>query len=40
LDGLGTRGDGYHTLEEYIEVQSLVDRGRLLAGLLAFLTEG
>ena len=40
LDGLGARGDGYHTLEEHIEVQSLVDRGRLLAGLLAHLTEG
>lgn len=35
LDGLGVRGGGGHTLEEFIEVQSLVDRGRLLAGLLA-----
>ena len=25
----------YHTLEEYIEVDSLVARGRLIAGLLA-----
>src|SRR3712207_6451924 len=24
LDGLGARGDGYHTLEEHIEVRSLV----------------
>jgi glutamate carboxypeptidase len=37
LDGLGVRGAGYHTLEEHIEVASLVDRGRLLAGLIAAL---
>jgi glutamate carboxypeptidase len=35
LDGLGAMGKGYHTLEEYIEVDSLVTRGRLFAGLLA-----
>jgi glutamate carboxypeptidase len=35
LDGLGAMGRGYHTLEEYIEVDSLVTRGRLFAGLLA-----
>jgi glutamate carboxypeptidase len=35
LDGLGAIGRGYHTLEEYIEVDSLVTRGRLFAGLLA-----
>jgi len=34
LDGLGVRGGGGHTLEEFIELPSLVDRGRLLAGLL------
>jgi glutamate carboxypeptidase len=39
LDGLGAAGNGYHTLEEYIEVQSLVDRGRLVAGLLAALND-
>jgi glutamate carboxypeptidase len=38
LDGLGVRGAGYHTLEEHIEVSSLVDRGRLLAGLIAVLS--
>jgi glutamate carboxypeptidase len=38
LDGLGPRGNGYHTLEEHIEVESLVDRGRLMAGLLASLS--
>ena len=35
LDGLGCLGAGYHTLDEHIEVSSLIDRGRLLAGLLA-----
>ncbi len=35
LDGLGAIGKGYHTLNEYIEVESLVTRGRLFAGLLA-----
>jgi glutamate carboxypeptidase len=34
LDGLGAIGKGYHTLEEYIEVESLVARGCLFAGLL------
>jgi len=37
LDGLGVVGNGAHTLEEHIEVKSLVDRGRLMAGLLATL---
>jgi glutamate carboxypeptidase len=37
LDGLGVRGGGGHTLEEYIEVESLIDRGKLMAGLLATL---
>ncbi len=34
LDGLGVRGAGGHTLEEHIVVQSLTDRGRLMAGIL------
>jgi glutamate carboxypeptidase len=37
LDGLGVLGGGYHTLGEYIEIDSLVKRGRLFAGLLATL---
>ncbi|UTD30717.1 M20/M25/M40 family metallo-hydrolase [Bradyrhizobium sp. WD16] len=37
LDGLGVRGDGAHTLQEHIEVESLAQRGRLMAGLLAVL---
>jgi len=37
LDGLGVQGAGAHTLEEHILVDSLVPRGRLLAGLLATL---
>jgi glutamate carboxypeptidase len=39
LDGLGASGDGYHTLNEFIEVESLVSRGRLMAGLLATLSD-
>ena len=38
LDGLGVRGASYHTLEEHIFVDSLVERGRLMAGLLATLS--
>ena len=38
LDGLGVRGGGGHTLEEHLEVESLVQRGRLMAGLLTTLT--
>jgi glutamate carboxypeptidase len=37
LDGLGASGDGFHTLGEYIEVDSLARRGRLIAGLLVSL---
>jgi glutamate carboxypeptidase len=37
LDGLGVRGDDAHTLNEHIEVDSLAERGRLMAGLLATL---
>ncbi len=39
LDGLGPTGDGVHTKHEYIEISSLVPRGRLLAGLMAALSE-
>jgi glutamate carboxypeptidase len=35
LDGLGVRGEGLHTLNEHIFVESLAERGRLMAGLLA-----
>lgn len=35
LDGLGGLGAGAHTLNEHIEVDCLVNRGRLFAGLLA-----
>lgn len=38
LDGLGLLGAGYHTLEEHIELESLLQRTRLMAGLLARLT--
>ncbi|MEH6719900.1 MAG: M20/M25/M40 family metallo-hydrolase [Aurantimonas endophytica] len=38
FDGLGLDGGGYHTLGEYITVESLVHRARLMAGLLAGIT--
>jgi len=37
LDSLGVLGAGLHTLNEHIEVGSLVTRGKLMAGLLATL---
>jgi glutamate carboxypeptidase len=37
LDGLGVAGQGAHTLNEHIEVDSLAYRGKLIAGLLATL---
>jgi glutamate carboxypeptidase len=39
LDGLGVRGDLPHTLEEHIVTESLAERGRLMAGLLASLRD-
>ncbi len=38
LDSLGVRGQGLHTLTEHIQVDSLSQRGRLMAGLLMNLT--
>jgi glutamate carboxypeptidase len=35
LDGLGPRGDGAHADREHVVVESLVERGALLASLLA-----
>jgi glutamate carboxypeptidase len=37
LDGLGAMGDGFHTLTEHLLIDSLVARGKLMAGLLATL---
>ena len=37
LDGLGVRGADAHTLNEHLIVESLAERGRLMAGLLATL---
>jgi glutamate carboxypeptidase len=37
LDGLGPRGADAHTLNEHIEIDSLVERARLMAGLLTTL---
>lgn len=38
LDSLGVRGAGLHTLNEHIVVESLAERGKLMAGLLATLS--
>ncbi|MEO0360991.1 MAG: M20/M25/M40 family metallo-hydrolase, partial [Pseudomonadota bacterium] len=40
LDGLGVDGDGLHTLNEHIEVESLAARGRVFAGMLATIGAG
>jgi glutamate carboxypeptidase len=37
LDGLGVAGAGAHTLDEHIQVDSLAQRGKLMAGILATL---
>jgi glutamate carboxypeptidase len=34
LDSIGVRGAGLHTLNEHIEVDSLVERAKLIAGLM------
>ncbi len=34
LDGLGVQGDGLHTLNEHIDVSSLVPRAKLMASLM------
>ena len=34
LDGLGVKGAGLHTLNEHIEIASLVERARLISGML------
>ncbi len=39
LDSLGVRGKGLHTLTEHIEVDSLVERARLAAGLFCRLGQ-
>lgn len=38
LDALGVKGAGLHTLNEHIEIDSLAQRGKLMAGLLATLS--
>jgi glutamate carboxypeptidase len=39
IDGLGPRGKGFHTVEEYIEVESLIPKAQALARFLASRTE-
>ena len=38
IDGLGTEGEGGHTLHEHILVPTLASRGKVVAGLLATLS--
>ena len=39
LDGIGAIGDGAHALHEHVEIDALVPRAALIAGLLARLTR-
>lgn len=39
LDGLGVHGNGFHTLNEHIEIDSLQERAQLMAGLMMALDE-
>ncbi len=39
LDSLGVRGNGAHTLDEHVEVSSLVERARLMGELLTRIDE-
>ena len=34
IDALGPRGKGFHTVEEYIEVKTLISRAQALADYL------
>ena len=40
LDGLGAIGDGAHALHEHVEIDALVPRAAVIAGLLDRLTRG
>ena len=40
LDGIGAIGDGAHALHEHVEIDALVPRAAVIAGLLARLTRG
>lgn len=40
LDGFGATGDGAHALHEHIEIDALVPRAAVIAGLLARLARG
>jgi glutamate carboxypeptidase len=40
LDGLGAIGDGAHALHEHVEIDALVPRAAVIAGLLARLARG
>ena len=38
LDGFGAVGDGAHALHEHVEIEALVPRAAVIAGLIARLT--
>ncbi len=40
LDGFGAIGDGAHALHEHVEIDALVPRAAVIAGLLALLIQG
>jgi glutamate carboxypeptidase len=40
LDGFGAIGDGAHALHEHVEIDALVPRAAVIAGLLARLARG
>src|SRR5688500_4484018 len=40
LDGFGAVGDGAHALHEHVEIDALVPRAAVIAGLLARLARG
>ena len=40
LDGIGAVGDGAHALHEHVEIDALVPRAAVIAGLLARLSRG
>ena len=37
LDGLGTLGDGYHTLNEHLYIDSIAKRANVIANIIKLL---
>ena len=40
LDGLGAVGDGAHALHEHVEIETMVPRAALIAGILHRIASG